>query len=323
MNGTGDQGKGFGGLSGLAGSKPAAKEGRLPKTKCKTPEIPDVWKEKDQAPAQSQTTSPKGRGIWLLFGIVGSLGALLGLGLFLDDKPGVTRTENTSSASTYQPSPPTAIVVPQAAAPRAPLGVATNCRRIAYNFVESGRLVTGHVYSYVEDGQRQYTSTKPNAECVDVPRSSAKAEEAGGKQQVATADDRSAAPNGNRWPTRAAYVQGYPVRNADGHSQITVDNAKNDSAVFVKLVALSDNNISPVRQFYIPGGSQFTVKKVRAGRYDVRYMNLNNGSMSRSETFTVEEREIGNEIEYSAFTLTLYKVQGGNMQIQTIGADEF
>jgi hypothetical protein len=65
------------------------------------------------------------------------------------------------------------------------------------------------------------------------------------------------------------------------------------------------------------------MQKVRAGRYDVRYMNLNNGSMSRSEAFAVEEHEVGNGIEYSTFSLTLYKVQGGNMQTHTIGADEF
>jgi hypothetical protein len=316
MSSADDQGKGFGGLSGLSGSKPAAKETtQQPESRAKTPEIPDAWREQKQAPAQSQTAQPKRRGIGVLFGIVAGLSALVALGQFLANKPEATRAASTPS---NQPSPSTTTALPTA-----PPGVATNCRSIDYNFTTNGRPVTGRIYSYVKDGVRHYTSKMPHEDCDFVHRNSAKAEEVVGRQQVAAANDRSTAPNGNRWPTRAAYVHGYPVRNADGHSQVTVDNTQNNSPVFVKLVALSGNNISPVRQFYIPAGSQFTMQKVRAGRYDVRYMNLNNGSMSRSEAFAVEEHEVGNGIEYSTFSLTLYKVQGGNMQTHTIGADEF
>lgn len=43
---------------------------------------------------------------------------------------------------------------------------------------------------------------------------------------------------------------------------------RNTSAVFVKLVSI-DGAAYPVRQFYIPGGSRFTLKKVDPGTYDL------------------------------------------------------
>jgi hypothetical protein len=131
------------------------------------------------------------------------------------------------------------------------------------------------------------------------------------------------APNGQPWPTMAAYVTGYQQLHTGGLSSVTVDNSRNDSDVFVKLVSLDGAQAYPARQFFIPAQSTFTALKVKAGRYDVRYRNLTSGALSRSEAFELEETPSQNGTEYSKITMTLYKVQHGNMQTYRLAEQEF
>lgn len=131
------------------------------------------------------------------------------------------------------------------------------------------------------------------------------------------------APNGRPWPTAASYIAGYPRSNTDGLSSVTVDNSRNDSDVFVKLVSLSTTEAYPVRQFYIPARGTFMAENVTAGTYDVRYRDLTTGGLSRSESFVLEETQVSGGIQYSQMSLTLYKVQNGNMQTYRLGEDEF
>lgn len=131
------------------------------------------------------------------------------------------------------------------------------------------------------------------------------------------------APNGEAWPTVAGYVKGYKKLHTNGLSSVTVDNTQNDSDVFVKLVSLEGLEAYPVRQFYIPSYSKFTVNKVKAGNYDVRYRDLNNGGLSRSESFNLEETEIDGGTQFSNYTMTLYKVRNGNMQTYGLSETEF
>jgi hypothetical protein len=131
------------------------------------------------------------------------------------------------------------------------------------------------------------------------------------------------APNGEAWPTVAGYVKGYKKLHTNGLSSVTVDNTQNDSDVFVKLVSLEGAAAYPVRQFYIPAHSKFTINKVNAGSYDVRYRDLNSGGLSRSESFNLEETEIDGGTQFSNYTMTLYKVRNGNMQTYGLSEAEF
>lgn len=124
-------------------------------------------------------------------------------------------------------------------------------------------------------------------------------------------------------PPRAAYVPGYPVAHDDGYSTVEVDNSQNTSAVFAKLVSLDGATAYPVRQFYIPGGSRFTVKNVSAGSYDLRYRDLESGGLARSEAFTLEVTATERGIRYSTMSMTLYKVRGGNMRTHDLAEEEF
>jgi len=133
----------------------------------------------------------------------------------------------------------------------------------------------------------------------------------------------NAAPNGQPWPASAGYVKGYQRLHTDGLSSVTVDNSRNDSDVFVKLVSLDSAQAYPVRQFFIPAFGSFTLNKVTAGSYDIRYRDLGNGGLSRSEAFSLEEISTYNGTQFSNLTMTLYKVQHGNMQTYGLSETEF
>lgn len=119
------------------------------------------------------------------------------------------------------------------------------------------------------------------------------------------------------------HVKGYKKLHTDGLSSVTVDNTQNDSDVFVKLVSISGNKALPVRQFFIPGRSQFTVNKVRLGNYDIRYRDLNSGALVKSEMFTLEQKTSPDGIQYGNVTMTLYKVHDGNMRTYSISEADF
>ena len=131
------------------------------------------------------------------------------------------------------------------------------------------------------------------------------------------------APNGHIWPGIAAYMPGYPKLHLDGLSSVTVDNSRNDSDVFVKLVYLAGGESYAVRVFYIPAFRSFTLGNVRSGAYDVRYRDLDSGALSRSEPFELEETQTYDGTRYSDMTLTLYKVANGNMQTYGLSESEF
>ena len=79
----------------------------------------------------------------------------------------------------------------------------------------------------------------------------------------------------------------------------------------------------PVRSFFIPAYGTFTLNKVKAGSYDVRYRDLGDGALSRSESFTLEEIPMQDGTEFSKVTMTLYKVRHGNMKTYGLSETEF
>lgn len=133
----------------------------------------------------------------------------------------------------------------------------------------------------------------------------------------------STAPNGQPWPVSAGYVGGYKRLHVHGLSKVTVDNSQNDSDVFVKLVSLDSSQAYPVRQFFIPAFGSLTLKKITAGNYDIRYRDLGNGGLSRSEAFNLEEIQTNDGVQFSNITMTLYKVQNGNMKTYGLSENEF
>jgi curved DNA-binding protein CbpA len=131
------------------------------------------------------------------------------------------------------------------------------------------------------------------------------------------------APNGSEWPANAGYIKGYSRLQATGLSTVTVDNSSNSMDVYVKVVLIEENSTKPVRQIYIPAHDKFTLRKMNAGKYDVRYMDLGDGSLSRSESFDLQQIEEADGTRFSNITMTLFKVENGNMQTYPLLASEF
>ena len=131
------------------------------------------------------------------------------------------------------------------------------------------------------------------------------------------------APNGQPWPAYAAYIPGYQILGGGGLSSVTVDNTRNSSDVFLKLVSLNSTQAYPIRLCYIPAYSQFKFQAVAAGRYDVRYQDLTSGGYSKTEEFSLHETKTYQGTQFSNLTLTLYKVSNGNMHTEAIDESQF
>lgn len=83
------------------------------------------------------------------------------------------------------------------------------------------------------------------------------------------------APNGAPWPDISGYIDGYAVANPGVQMRVEVDNGANDAAVFVRLIDL-DRGAS-VRHVYLLPHEALTIDKLVAGRYEVRYQNIDTG----------------------------------------------
>ena len=83
------------------------------------------------------------------------------------------------------------------------------------------------------------------------------------------------APNGEPWPNASGYVEGYPVGNRGEEMQVVVDNTANSSPVFVKVYDLDRR--SNVRHVYVLAHETMTIEKLSAGKYEVRYQNIEAG----------------------------------------------
>ncbi len=131
------------------------------------------------------------------------------------------------------------------------------------------------------------------------------------------------APNGQPWPTSAGYLDGCPRLRTNGRSSVTIDNTSNDADVHVKLVSLDDPKNLIAREFFIPAYSKFTLHRVEAGLYDVRYRDLSSGATWRSEEFDLQETTTETGVQFSNLTMTLYKVADGNMQTYVLPESAF
>ncbi|MYM96534.1 J domain-containing protein [Duganella vulcania] len=84
------------------------------------------------------------------------------------------------------------------------------------------------------------------------------------------------APNGEPWPTQSGYMTGFPVANRGDDMQLTLDNAGNASAVFIKIYDTERH--SNVRYAYVQAHDKLVVDKLANGKYEIRYQNLDVGA---------------------------------------------
>jgi hypothetical protein len=130
-------------------------------------------------------------------------------------------------------------------------------------------------------------------------------------------------PSGSPWPLTSGYLTEYRV-NADDLSSFTVDNARNNSDMLVKLFDRRPQRPVAVRVFFLRAHEKFTLANVAAGPYDIRYQDLDSGIRLRSQPFNLEEiQQPDGSVQYSVTSLTLFVVSNGNTRSEVIGPDEF
>jgi curved DNA-binding protein CbpA len=84
------------------------------------------------------------------------------------------------------------------------------------------------------------------------------------------------APNGEPWPAKSGYVEGFPVAAKGEDMQLTVDNAGNASAVFIKVYDMDRH--ANVRYAFVQAHDKLVVDKLLSGRYEIRYQNVDLGA---------------------------------------------
>jgi hypothetical protein len=131
------------------------------------------------------------------------------------------------------------------------------------------------------------------------------------------------AENGQPFPATSGYIKKYQQKANDGYSSLTIKNDQNDSDVYVKVFDLNKSKAKPVRFFFVRAHESFTAEKITPGKYDVRYKDLDSGSLNKSEEFPLTETKDGEGVNYSTITMTLYKVANGNMKTEAIDEESF
>ena len=84
------------------------------------------------------------------------------------------------------------------------------------------------------------------------------------------------APNGEAWPQQSGYVDGFPVANHGGDMQLTLDNGKNTSPVFIKVYDMERH--ANVRYVYVRAHDKMLVDQLATGKYEIRYQNVDPGA---------------------------------------------
>ncbi|MES2125890.1 MAG: J domain-containing protein [Pseudomonadota bacterium] len=98
-----------------------------------------------------------------------------------------------------------------------------------------------------------------------------------------------ASPNGEPWPSQTGYVEGYPIGNRGEEMRLVIDNGANASPIFAKVYDLDRR--SNVRHLFVAAHETMEVEKLAAGKYEVRYQNVEVGS-TKAECIGRKQRPI-------------------------------
>jgi len=130
--------------------------------------------------------------------------------------------------------------------------------------------------------------------------------------------------NGQPWPNKASYLEGFEKLATGGYSSVTVDNSKNTSAVFMKLVSAEYGEHSKVvRVCFIPTRSTFTFGRITPGRYELRYQEVEDGACWKTETFELSETKRLRGVECTQLRIPLYGLMGRSLNLLRSDEREF
>ncbi|MBD2551551.1 J domain-containing protein [Microcystis elabens FACHB-917] len=122
-------------------------------------------------------------------------------------------------------------------------------------------------------------------------------------------------------PLSTGYLPGKQVADSDGYSEVTLKN-NSDSNFHVRLYRKDGSAWVISREVYLKADEEFTMEDLIPGAYEIRRMDVQTKTASKTEAFTLEETKNSEGVRYSTMTLTLDVVQG-NSKIVPITAKEF
>lgn len=130
--------------------------------------------------------------------------------------------------------------------------------------------------------------------------------------------------DGHPWPKKPSYLAGFEILARDGYSSVTVDNSKNTSDVFLKLVSVEYGAHSKVvRVCFIPRRASFTLERITPGRYELRYQEVEDGTCLKTETFELSEKKRLQGVEYTRLQVPLYGLTGRSLELLRSDEREF
>jgi hypothetical protein len=131
------------------------------------------------------------------------------------------------------------------------------------------------------------------------------------------------APNGSPWPETTNYIEDYPRLNFEGIANVTADNSRGRSDLFVKLFDRDQRPAQPVRVILLKAKDQMILLHVKPGHYDIRYRNLDSGLIRKSPKFEVKYHQDENGEKYTGWTVPLYDVINGTIYHEVIAERDF
>lgn len=131
------------------------------------------------------------------------------------------------------------------------------------------------------------------------------------------------APNGKLWPMTSSYIDGAKMAHADGQSLVTVDNSQSESEVHALLVSLDGEKPAAVREFFIKAYGKFTLIKVNAGNYEIRYRNLGDGKYYQSEPFHLTDSNPDDGVKFSNISVPLFNPRRGETRLTPLPESGF
>jgi hypothetical protein len=121
---------------------------------------------------------------------------------------------------------------------------------------------------------------------------------------------------------KTGYLKGAPQLSKSGLSTFEVNNTQGDADAIARIYL---NGAKPaVRSMYIKRGESFTAKTLPAGTYTLRYRFTGDETTFEAiEPFVLEQTTTDKGTRYSRVTVTLYKVENGNLQTKVVPPDRF
>lgn len=99
------------------------------------------------------------------------------------------------------------------------------------------------------------------------------------------------APNGNPFPDKTTYVDGYPqIYSHEGRYVIFADNVKNSSDILAQLYLAQDTHNQAIRTFFIREREQLRLEKLDAGQYIIRYYQLDGGEQMQTDVIHLNNK---------------------------------